>query len=72
MFQNYIDLLYPQYFIKRKNDKQRLIINLKEFTKSLDYAHFKMDDLKTVLNIRMQGYLMTSVELEKFNLIPFQ
>lgn len=67
MFQNYIDLLYPQYFIKRKNDKQQLIINLKEFTKSLDYTHFKTDDLNTVLNIGMQDYLMTSVDLTDTN-----
>ena len=43
------------------------MINLKEFTKSLDYAHFKTDDLNTVLNIGMQVYLMTSVDLNDTN-----
>ena len=36
---------------EKKENKHRLILNLKEFNKNVVYRHFKMDNLKTALNM---------------------
>ena len=35
----------------KKENKHRLILNLKEFNKNVVYRHFKMDNIKTAFNI---------------------
>ena len=46
-----------------KKNKHRLILNLKEFNKNVVYRHFKMDNLKTALNMVRQNCFMASIDL---------
>ena len=48
---------------EKKENKHRLILNLKEFNKHVVYRHFKMDNLKTALNMMSQNCFMVSFDL---------
>ena len=48
---------------EKKENKHRLILNLKEFNKNVVYRHFKMDNLKTALNVMRQNCFMASIDL---------
>ena len=48
---------------EKKENKHRLILNLKEFNKNVVYQHFKMDNLKTALNMMRQNCFMASIDL---------
>ena len=48
---------------EKKENKHRLILNLKEFNKNVVYRHFKMDNLKTALNMVRQNCFMASIDL---------
>ena len=48
---------------EKKENKHRLILNLKEFNKNVAYQHFKMDNLKTALNMMRQNCFMVSIDL---------
>ena len=52
-------------FVRQKKDGQfRLILNLKEFNKSVTYTHFKMDTLQTITNLMTKNCFMASVDLK--------
>ena len=52
-------------FIRQKKDKTyRVILNLKEFNNYVEYNHFKMESLQSVLKVMKQGCLMASVDLK--------
>ena len=48
---------------EKKENKHRLILNLKEFNKNVVYRHFKMDNLKTAFNVMRQNCFMASIDL---------
>ena len=48
---------------EKKENKHRLILNLKEFKKNVIYWHFKMDNLKNSLNMMRQNCFMASIDL---------
>ena len=48
---------------EKKENKHRLILNLKEFNKNVVYWHFKMDNLKTSLNMMRQNCFIASIDL---------
>ena len=48
---------------EKKENKHRLILNLKEFNKNVVYRHFKMGNLKTALNMMRQNCFMASIDL---------
>ena len=48
---------------EKKENKHRLILNLKEFNKNVVYRHFKMDNSKTALNMMRKNCFMASVDL---------
>ena len=48
---------------EKKRYKHRLILNLKEFNKNVAYRHFKMDNLKTAINMMRQNCFMASTDL---------
>ena len=48
---------------EKKENIHHLILNLKEFNKNVVYRHFKMDNLKTALNVMRQNCFMTSIDL---------
>ncbi|KXJ09019.1 Transposon Tf2-6 polyprotein [Exaiptasia diaphana] len=52
-------------FVRPKADgSYRMILNLKEFNQSVEYHHFKMDTLDTVLKMVKPGCYMASVDLK--------
>lgn len=46
-----------------KDGTARIILNLKPFNVDIEYVHFKMDDLRDVLNIIYQGCFFAVVDL---------
>ena len=55
--------LSPIFLRERKENKHRLILNLKELNKFVLHHHFKMDTLKSALNMTRKGCFMASVDL---------
>jgi len=52
-------------FLRPKSDGSfRMILNLQEFNKSVEYHHFKMDTLDTVVKLVKPGCYMASVDLK--------
>jgi len=52
-------------FLRPKaNGKVRMILDLKEFEKSVEHHHFKMDTLDTVIKMIKPGCYMASVDLK--------
>ena len=52
-------------FLRPKPDGSfRMILNLKEFNKSVEHHHFKMDTLETVTKMIKPGCCMASVDLK--------
>ena len=55
-------------FIKHKQDRRiRLIINLKKLNKYVKYEHFKMDNIKSVLNLVTPNCFMCTIDLKDAN-----
>ena len=53
----------PFFFREKKENKHCLILNIKEFNKNVVYRHFKMNNLKTTLNMMKQSCFMASIDL---------
>ena len=49
----------------KKENKHHLILNLKEFNKNVVYRRFKMDNLKTAVNMMMQNCFLASIDLSE-------
>lgn len=63
------DTAYPEYisriFTRPKSDGSvRLILNLKNLNQYVQYHHFKMDTLYTVINLMEKGCYMASIDLK--------
>ena len=55
----------PSIFTREKRDgSYRLILNLKQLNKHIEYEHFKMESLQSVLNTIRPNCWMTSVDLK--------
>ena len=50
-------------FLREKRNKHRLILNLKELNNSIPKHHFKMDTLKSALNMTRKNCFMASIDL---------
>ena len=50
---------------EEKENKHHLILNLKEFNKNVVYRQFKMDNLKTAVNMMMQNCFLASLDLSE-------
>lgn len=48
---------------KKKNDTYRVILNLKNLNKFIQYHHFKMENLQTILHMMHPNVYMASVDL---------
>ena len=59
-------------FTREKRDgSYRMILNLKQLNKRIEYEHFKMDSLQSVLNIIRPNCWMSSVDLkDAFYTVP--
>ena len=65
--------LSPIFLGERKENKHRLILNLKELNKFVLHHHFKMDTLKSALNMTRKGCFMASIDLtEAYYSVPFE
>jgi hypothetical protein len=58
------EIISPIFVRVKKDGRFRLILNLKEFNKSVSYNHFKMDTLQTITNLMTQNCFMASVDLK--------
>lgn len=47
----------------KKNGGTRIILDLSDLNKSVEYQHFKMDNIVTVKSLLSEGYYMASVDL---------
>ena len=48
----------------KKDGSKRMILNLKNFKKFVNYKHFKMESINNVLNIIRPGVYMASIDLK--------
>ena len=55
--------LSPIILREKKENKHRLILNQKELKKFVPHHHFKMDTLKSALNMTRKRCFMTSIDL---------
>ena len=55
---------------RKKNGKYRMILNLKEFNKSVEYHHFKMDTFETSLRQITKGCVMASIDIKDAYCVP--
>ena len=59
------DLVRSPIFLRDKKDgKFRLILNLRHLNESIAYHHFKMDTLKTVIQLLTKNCYMASIDLK--------
>ena len=49
---------------KRRNGKCRVILNLKRLNDCVEYHHFKMETLKSAVNLVTKGRFMASIDLQ--------
>ena len=54
----------PIFMSHKSNGGIRLILNLKQVNKNIEYHQFKMDSIITVLNLITKGCLMASIDLK--------
>ena len=47
---------------EKRDDSYRMILNLKQLNKHIEYEHFEMESLQTVLNIIRPNCWMASVD----------
>ena len=52
------------FIFHKSNGGIRLIFNLKQLNKNIEYHHFKMDSINTVLNLITKDCFMTSIDLK--------
>ena len=55
--------LSPMFLREKKDNNHRLILNLKELNKFVLHYHFKMDTLKSALNMTMKRCFMALIGL---------
>lgn len=60
----YGEFLSPIFSVPKKNDKVRLILNLKNLNEYVKYSHFKMDSIHTALDLVTQNCWMASLDLK--------
>ena len=58
------DFMSSTFFREKRDESLRMILNLKQLNKHIEYEHFKMDSLQSVLNIIKLNCWMTSVDLK--------
>jgi hypothetical protein len=58
------EFVSPIFSIPKKDDKVRLILNLKNLNEYVRYSHFKMDTIHTALDLITKGCWMASLDLK--------
>ncbi|VDI20376.1 Hypothetical predicted protein [Mytilus galloprovincialis] len=57
------EFISPIFVRPKKNGEYRMILNLKELNKHIEYQHFKMDSFESALNLIKENAYMSSVDL---------
>ena len=58
------EFVSPIFTSHKSNGGIRLILNLKQLNKNIEYLHFKMDSINTILNLVTKDCFMASVDLK--------
>ena len=58
------EFVSPIFIVKNPNGGSRLILNLKELNEFVKYEHFKMDVIKTIINMVTRKCFMTTTDLK--------
>ena len=56
-------IISPVFMVLKPDGSYRLILNLKKFNDSVQYEHFKMDNLTSATQMMTRGCYMASVDL---------
>ena len=54
----------PIFIVKKSGGGTRLILNLKELNEFVKYEHFKMDGIKTIINMVTRNCFMATIYLK--------
>ena len=54
----------PIFIVKKPDGGTRLILNLKELNEFVKYEYFKMDGIKTIINIVTRNCFMATIDLK--------
>lgn len=64
------EILSSIFTCPKKDGSYRIILNLKQFNKWIPYQHFKMDTLKSIINLIEKDSFLASLDLK--DTIPSQ
>ena len=54
----------PIFMVKKPVGGTRLVLNLKELNEFVKYEHFKMDDIKIIINMVTRNCFMATIDLK--------
>lgn len=57
------EIISPIFLVQKPDGSYRMILNLKEFNESVEYEHFKMENLSSATSMMKEGCYMASVDL---------
>ena len=58
------EVISPVFLREKSDGSHRMILNLKEFNESVEYQHFKMENLASATMLMKKGCYMASVDLK--------
>ena len=58
------EFVSPIFIVKKPDGGTRLILNLKELNEFVKYEHFKMDGIKTIINMVTRNCFMATINLK--------
>ncbi len=58
------EIISPIFVRPKKDGTYRLILNLKQFNRYIEYHHFKMDTLEAAFKMMKPGCYMASIDLK--------
>ena len=58
------EFVCPIFIVKKPVGGTRLILNLKELNEFVKYEHFKMDDIKIIINMVIRNCFMATIDLK--------
>ena len=58
------EFVSPIFLVEKPDGETRLILNLKELNEFVKYKHFKMDGIKTIINMVTRNCFMATTDLK--------
>ena len=58
------EFVSPVFIVKKLDGGIRLILNFKELNEFVKYEHFKMDGIKTIINMVTRNLFMATIDLK--------